>query len=68
MGLVWSNFEFIRAVEVFPAPLCALCNQAMGLKAECEPTIDGEETAPPRHYQCRTCGAELRVRRSRRCD
>jgi hypothetical protein len=64
MHLVRSDFEFIRVVKAFPAPLCERCNEPMGLNGEYTPTVDGK-MAIKREYQCRQCGAELSVRRSK---
>jgi hypothetical protein len=64
MGLVQSDFEFIRLMRGFPAPLCEPCNQPMGLKGEYTPTVHGKMTLR-REYQCRLCGAALTVQRSK---
>lgn len=64
MALTRSDFEFIRVVKVFPAPLCGACNEPMGLSGEYTPTVYGKMVCK-REYQCRRCGAELAVQRSK---
>ena len=64
MALTRSDFEVIRVVKVFPAPLCEACNEPMGLRVEYTPTVY-EKLAFKREYQCSLCGGELAVRRSK---
>ena len=48
-------------VVPFPAPLCDLCNEPMGLNGEYTPTVNGRMSAL-REYQCKSCGAGKMVR------
>lgn len=50
-------------VTPFPAPLCAPCNEPMGLNGESAAPIRGK-MSNTREYQCGTCGAAMFVRRS----
>lgn len=63
MHLVRSDFEFRSRVMPFPAPLCELCNEPMGLNGEYSPTVHGKMSLL-REYQCKMCGAAMMVRRS----
>ena len=46
----------------FPAPLCEPCFEPMKLNGEYTPTGNGTMTIR-REYQCRMCGAVMRVMR-----
>jgi hypothetical protein len=64
MALTQSDFEVIRVAKGFPAPLCEACNEPMGFRGEYTPTVYGKIVFK-REYQCRGCGAELAVQRSK---
>ena len=67
MALVRSNFEFIRVVRAFPAPLCEKCNEPMGVNGAYTPNVYGR-LAIKHEYLCRECGTELVVWRSKAFD
>jgi hypothetical protein len=48
-------------ISSFPAPLCEPCFEPMKLNGEYTPTVNGKMTIC-REYQCRLCGAVMRVR------
>jgi hypothetical protein len=50
-------------VNPFPAPVCEPCFEPMKLNGEYTPTVKGK-TVVRREYQCRMCGAVMRVLRT----
>jgi hypothetical protein len=51
-----------RSPSAYPAPVCDPCFEPMKLNGEYTPTVNGK-TAIRREYQCRMCGAVVRVSR-----